>query len=65
MTSVKQKSRMGRPVTIDADQSVGVRLPRRLVKAVDGWADHEAISRSEAIRRLLEQALAAGSKGKR
>lgn len=64
MTSVKRKSRMGRPVTIDADQQVGVRLPRRLVKAVDGLADHENISRSEAIRRLLEQALA-GPKGKR
>jgi hypothetical protein len=59
MTSVKRKSRMGRPVTIDADQAVGIRLPSKLVKDLDAWAKSEGFTRSEAIRRLVEIGLAA------
>lgn len=40
---------------------MGVRLPQELINTIDGWANRErAASRSEAIRRLLERALAGG-----
>jgi metal-responsive CopG/Arc/MetJ family transcriptional regulator len=61
--STTPKNLGGRPRTINGDRYIGIRLPRALVDAVDHWADHEDIRRSEAVRRLLEQAL--GAKGKR
>jgi hypothetical protein len=56
---VKQKRRPGRPVEIDADQFVGLRLPGTLLTQVDKWAEHKEIARSEAIRRLIERGLKA------
>jgi Ribbon-helix-helix protein, copG family len=34
-----------------------VRLPISLTAEIDAWANHEEISRSEAIRRLVELGL--------
>lgn len=62
-TFVEQK-RMGRPVTVEARKSIGIRLPEGLLDAIDAWASANEASRSEAIRRLVEQALAAPKRGK-
>jgi hypothetical protein len=59
LTSFKQKIR-GRPPT-GFDPLVGVRIPKETIAALDAWAKSEKISRSEAIRRLVEL----GLKGKR
>lgn len=56
--SVEQK-RAGRSITVEAEKSVGVRLPGKLLYAVDTWASANETSRSEAIRRLIERGLAA------
>jgi metal-responsive CopG/Arc/MetJ family transcriptional regulator len=37
----------------------GARLPEDLVEMIDAWAKREGVSRSEAIRRLVEIALKA------
>ena len=57
-TSADQK-RTGRPVAVDAEKSVGIRLPGKLLDAIDAWALANQASRSEAIRRLIERGLAA------
>ena len=36
---------------------VSMRLPAERIEAIDDWAEKEGVSRSEAIRRLVEQAL--------
>jgi len=36
---------------------VGVRIPIELTAKIDFWASSNEISRSEAIRQLIEQAL--------
>ena len=55
--AVKQKKR-GRPAT-GRDPFVGIRLPVPLIEQVEAWGKkNEAASRSDAIRRLLETALA-------
>ena len=53
--AAKQK-RPGRPAT-GHDKMYGARLPIELVGKIDGWAKAEKISRSEAIRRLVELGL--------
>ncbi len=53
---VKPKKR-GRPAT-GKDPLVGARLPPDLIKAIDAWAARYETTRSEAIRRLVELALA-------
>jgi hypothetical protein len=53
---VKPKKR-GRPAT-GKDPLVGARLPPDLIKAIDAWAARNETTRSEAIRRLVELALA-------
>jgi hypothetical protein len=51
--------RRGRPAS-GKDTLVGVRLPPELIARIDGWAKREgAVTRSAAIRRLVEQSLAA------
>jgi hypothetical protein len=56
----KPKKR-GRPAT-GKDPLVGVRLPTERIKQIDAWAKREgAASRSEAIRRLVDQSLVAAS----
>jgi len=55
--AVKQKKR-GRPAT-GRDPFIGIRLPASLLEQVETWAkNNETASRSDAIRRLLETALA-------
>jgi len=56
-TSVEQK-RAGGPVPGEAEKSVGIRLPGKLLDAVDGWASANGTSRSKAIRSLIERGLA-------
>jgi Arc/MetJ-type ribon-helix-helix transcriptional regulator len=56
--SVKRKKR-GRPAT-GTDPLIGVRFPPETIKAIDDWAKREnAGSRSEAVRRMVDQSLAA------
>jgi metal-responsive CopG/Arc/MetJ family transcriptional regulator len=48
---------MGRPPT-GVDPMFSVRLPPELIKRVDGYAEQNGESRSQAIRELLEAGLA-------
>jgi hypothetical protein len=58
--STGPKNKGGRPrVERDYYPSRSIRLSDDLVARVDRWASGEGIKRSEAIRRLVEQALAA------
>jgi hypothetical protein len=61
---VKRKKR-GRPAT-GVDPFVGVRFPQTLLDAIDAWgaASEEPLTRSHAIRRLVELGLKA-KRGKR
>jgi Arc/MetJ-type ribon-helix-helix transcriptional regulator len=59
-TSVRRKKR-GRPAT-GTDPLIGVRLPDAMIKQIDVWAKREGVaSRSEAIRRLVDQSLVAAA----
>jgi hypothetical protein len=61
--SVKRKKR-GRPAT-GTDPLVGIRLSPALISTIDAWAKRQgAASRSDAIRRLIEQSLS-GSQPRR
>ena len=53
--SVEQKKK-GRPAT-GISPLVGVRLSPALLSELDGWALREKLSRSEAMRRLVERGL--------
>jgi Arc/MetJ-type ribon-helix-helix transcriptional regulator len=56
-----KKRGRGRPAA-GKDPLVGVRLPTERIKQIDVWAKREgAASRSEAIRRLVDQSLVAAS----
>jgi Arc/MetJ-type ribon-helix-helix transcriptional regulator len=57
--SVKRKKR-GRPPT-GVDPLVGVRLPPQMISNIDQWAKQNNLSRSEAIRRLIERAFTAAA----
>jgi hypothetical protein len=55
--SIAVKPKRGRPAT-GRDPFVGIRLPAVLIEDIQAWSDkHEAASRSEAIRRLVELGL--------
>jgi metal-responsive CopG/Arc/MetJ family transcriptional regulator len=41
---------------------IGVRAGMELIAEIDKWAEANSVSRSEAIRRLVEQALSASRK---
>ena len=57
---VRQKKRgRGRPVTVEAERYIGIRLPDRQLDNIDAWASAHDVSRSEAIRRLVDRGLAA------
>jgi hypothetical protein len=56
-SSAEQK-RAGRPLAVEGEKSIGIRLPGKLLEAVDAWASSNQTSRSEAIRRLIERGLA-------
>jgi Arc/MetJ-type ribon-helix-helix transcriptional regulator len=60
--SIAVKPKRGRPAT-GRDPFVGIRLPASLIDEIQAWSDrHEAASRSEAIRRLIELGLKAKGK---
>jgi hypothetical protein len=63
-TFVKQK-RKGRPVTVEADVSIGIRLSATQLDAVDAWALDKAVSRSAAIRHLISRGLETEAVAKR
>jgi hypothetical protein len=48
------KKKMGRPVGIRYGETVPARLEVATVEALDAWARSQEVSRSEAIRRLVE-----------
>lgn len=55
--SIAVKPKRGRPAT-GRDPFVGIRLPAPLLEDIQTWSDkHDAPSRSEAIRRLVELGL--------
>lgn len=56
----KKRRRRGRPKTTGRGEAVLLRLHPPLITAVDKWAKRQegALSRPEAIRRLIEQGLA-------
>jgi hypothetical protein len=59
---VKQKKRRGRPAT-GTDPIIGLRLSPEKTDQLDAWAATEGLtSRSEAVRRMIDQALGAGKK---
>jgi hypothetical protein len=56
--SVRQKKKgRGRPAT-GYDPLVAARFPLEMIFRIDQWADESGVTRSEAMRRLVEQALA-------
>ena len=60
--SVNKKSR-GRPKKVGGvDPVSAVRLPLDLTEEVDAWGEKRELSRSEAIRRLVELGLKTRSK---
>jgi metal-responsive CopG/Arc/MetJ family transcriptional regulator len=61
----QNKRKVGRPITVDAEEKIAVRLPSALLAAVDDWAQSTGGSRSEAFRRLVELGLAAAPKRRR
>jgi Arc/MetJ-type ribon-helix-helix transcriptional regulator len=58
---VNLKKKRGRPAT-GRDPVSAVRLPKDLTKAIDTWGEEHEVSRSEAIRRLVELGLKAKAK---
>ena len=48
--------KLGRPAT-GKDPHMTARFPARLVATVEHWAEQNEMSRSEAIRRLVEMGL--------
>src|ERR1035437_427289 len=59
--SIKVASkRRGRPSTGGRDPGIHVRLPEDMLSTVDAWSASKAVTRSEAIRRLVELGLKKG-----
>jgi hypothetical protein len=56
------KKRMGRPPGIKYGETIPARFEIKTMKDLDSWARKHNVSRSEAIRRLVELGL--GAKGK-
>ena len=58
----KQEKRLrGRPKKSGGVYSVvSAKLTREVAEAVDAWATYQGVTRQEAVRRLVEQGLAAG-----
>jgi len=55
------KPKRGRPAT-GKDPLIGVRFPPALTAELDAAAERDGISRSEAVRRLVEAGLSAETK---
>jgi len=66
--SINSKRRPGRPVTTGGGTLVGVRLLDAQLAALDAWIeaqDDSALSRPEAIRRLVERGLSRSTPSER
>ncbi len=55
---IPKKKKRGRPAT-GKDPLLTGRVPASLIKALEEWAARHGISRSEAIRRLIQRGLEA------
>ncbi|WP_377827416.1 ribbon-helix-helix protein, CopG family [Bradyrhizobium lupini] len=55
---VRPNQRRGRPAT-GKDPLVSARLPKNLITAIEALAENQKISRSDAVRRLIESGLQA------
>jgi len=53
---IQKKKRLGRPRT-GITPLVAFRPPQQLIDAIDAWAAAAEVSRSEAMRRLIEAGL--------
>jgi hypothetical protein len=53
---VQPKKRRGRPAT-GKDPLLTVRAPKATIRAIEDWATKNAVTRSEAVRRLVELGL--------
>jgi hypothetical protein len=53
-TKPVHKKRRGRPAGTRYGENIPARFEPATAKAIDKWADQNAISRSAAIRRLVE-----------
>jgi hypothetical protein len=53
---IPKKRGRGRPAT-GKDPLVAFRLPRKDIERVDGWARQHDLTRSEAIREMITEAL--------
>jgi Ribbon-helix-helix protein, copG family len=51
-----KRKKMGRPAT-GRDPTLGSRVPAQIIAAVDAYAAKASISRSDAVRRLIEAGL--------
>jgi hypothetical protein len=60
---VHPKKRRGRPAT-GKDPLVSARLPQPLIDQVEQWSASNSVTRSEAVRRLVELGLKAKTAGK-
>jgi hypothetical protein len=56
------KKRMGRPPGTKFSETIPARLEPQTVASLDAWAVAHDVSRSEAIRRLVELGLKAKAK---
>jgi len=56
MSIAAKPKKRGRPAT-GKDPMVGLRLSPELTRAVDSWAEERNLTRSEAIRTMIERAL--------
>lgn len=54
--TVHKKSR-GRPAGTKYTETIPVRLEPQTVEAVEKWAERKEVSRSEALRKLIELGL--------
>lgn len=62
MVALMAKKRSHHRLARAKNPLVSVRLPRQLIKQIDTWAKREGVaSRSEAIRRLVDQSLVAAT----
>lgn len=53
-----RQPRMGRPVTISAKATVGVRLPQAMAAKLASYAKARGVTVSEAVRWMIEKAFA-------
>lgn len=60
--TVAPKKKRGRPPSGGRDPHVAARMPSNLIAEVEAWAEANVMSRSEAIRRLVELGLTVKAK---